>query len=65
MPPGEHGPATDDPPDWALEEAGKELYDESDPGVLAKRARVIARETQTRDDERHDEYDDPDEGGEA
>ena len=65
MPPGEHGPATDEPPDWAVEEAGKELYDESDPSVLATRAWAIVREMQARHDERHDEYDDPDEGGEA
>jgi hypothetical protein len=29
------------------------------------RAKVIAREHKEREDERHDEYDDPEEGGEA
>jgi hypothetical protein len=41
------------------------LYDSTDADVIAQRAREIAREAQERDDERHDEYDDPDQGGEA
>ena len=33
--------------------------------VIALRAREIAHEDREREDERHDEYDDPDQGGEA
>jgi hypothetical protein len=52
-------------PTWALDQAREELYDVRDPAVIDDRARQIAREHQEREDERHDEYDDPDEGGEA
>ena len=45
--------------------AAEELYDVKDADVSAQRAREIAREGRERDDERHDEYDDPDQGGEA
>jgi hypothetical protein len=41
------------------------LYDTNDAGVIAQRAREIAREGREREDERHDQYDDPDQGGEA
>jgi len=51
-------------PEWALKQAGAELYDVEDPDVIG-RARTIAREARRREDERHDEYDDPDQGGEA
>jgi len=52
-------------PTWAVEQAREELYDIRDPAVIEERAREIARNHQEREDERHDEYDDPDEGGEA
>jgi hypothetical protein len=65
MLPADHSAAQGQPPDWALEQASEDLYDESDPEVIAARARDIAREVRARDDERHDEFDDPDEGGEA
>jgi hypothetical protein len=65
MPPANRSAAHDQPPEWALEQASEELYDESKPEVIADRARDIAGEVQARDDERHDEFDDPDEGGEA
>jgi hypothetical protein len=52
-------------PTWALQQATEELYDTKDAEVIAQRARQIAREDRAREDERHDEYDDPDEGGEA
>ncbi|MBA2558415.1 MAG: hypothetical protein H0V07_00730 [Propionibacteriales bacterium] len=50
---------------WALQRATEELYDINDAEVIAQRAREIAREGREREDERHDEYDDPDQGGEA
>jgi len=52
-------------PPWAVQQALEELDDAQDPEVITARAREIAREHQERWDERHDEYDDPDEGGEA
>jgi hypothetical protein len=53
------------PPKWAVEQAAHDLYDVDDPAVIAEYARELARAAQEREDERHDEYDDPDEGGEA
>ena len=50
---------------WALQRATEELYDTKDVGVIAQRAQEIAREGREREDERHDQYDDPDQGGEA
>jgi hypothetical protein len=61
----EEGSSTASAPTWALQQATEELYDVEDAEVIAERARAIASEDRERDDERHDEYDDPDEGGEA
>lgn len=55
-------PQGQQPPSWAVDEASDELSGVGDPTVLAARAREIAAE---REDERHDEYDDPDQGGEG
>jgi hypothetical protein len=52
-------------PAWALQRATEELYDTTDAEVIAQRAQEIAGESRQLDDERHDEFDDPDEGGEA
>ena len=52
-------------PAWALQQATEELYDLENAEVIAQRAREIVREGREREDERHDEYDDPDQGGEA
>jgi len=52
-------------PTWALQRAAEELYDVTDAEVIARRAREIVHEGREREDERHNEYDDPDEGGEA
>ena len=52
-------------PAWALQRATEELYDTNDAGAIAQRAQEIAREGRKREDERHDQYDDPDQGGEA
>jgi hypothetical protein len=52
-------------PAWALRRATEELHDVDDPEVILQHAGQIAREAQEREDERHDEYDDPDQGGEA
>ena len=52
-------------PSWALQQAAEELYDVENTNVIARRAQEIAHEAQEREDERHDEYDDPDQGGEG
>lgn len=52
-------------PAWALQQATEELYDVDDPDVISQRAEQIARGAREREDERHDDYDDPDQGGEA
>ncbi len=49
-------------PEWALEQATQEV-DEGES--IAARAWELVREKQQRDEERHDQYDDPDQGGEA
>jgi hypothetical protein len=36
-----------------------------DPPAAKERAWQLVHEAQVREDERHDEYDDPDQGGEA
>jgi hypothetical protein len=48
-----------------MEQAREELYDVKDSEAIAHRAREIVRQAQEREDERHDEYDDPDQGGEG
>ena len=55
-------PQDPQPPSWAVDEARDELSEGEDPQVIAERAREISEE---REDERHDEYDDPDQGGEG
>ncbi len=52
-------------PTWAVDQAADELYDVDDGRTITARAWAIVREKQQRDDERHDEYDDPDQGGEG
>ena len=61
----DEGPSTASIPTWALLRAAEELYDTQDAQAITQRAREIALEDREREDERHDEYDDADEGGEA
>jgi hypothetical protein len=58
-------PSVQDPAPWAVGQATAELYDVDDPDVIIERARELVREAEQLEDERHDEYDDPDQGGEA
>jgi hypothetical protein len=58
-------PNAQHPPGWAVERATDELFEVEDPVAIAERAWELARDAQEREDERHDEYDDPDQGGEA
>lgn len=53
------------PPDWALEQAQNDLFNIDDDAIIRARAWEILGEAQQLEDERHDEYDDPDLGGEA
>lgn len=53
------------PPGWALAQARDELYDVDDVPTIEERAWDLARAADDREGERHDEYDDPDQGGEA
>lgn len=53
------------PPEWAVEQAADDLYDVDDPPAVVERAWQLAREAEDLQAERHDEYDDPDQGGEA
>lgn len=53
------------PPGWALEQAIDELPAEPDRETIERRAWDLVREAQTRAEEQHDEYDDPDRGGEG
>jgi hypothetical protein len=58
-------PNVQNPAGWAVNQATAELYDVDDPDVILERARELVREAEQLRDERHDEYDDPDQGGEA
>ena len=58
-------PNVQDPAGWAVDQATAELYDVDDPNVLLERAGELVREAEQLESERHDEYDDPDQGGEA
>jgi hypothetical protein len=55
----------DPAPDWAVQQATDELYDVDDAALIEQRAQEIARHARQLHRERHDEYDDPDEGGEG
>jgi hypothetical protein len=64
-------PSTEDrsnvrqPPGWAVDRARAELYDVEDAAIIAERAWQLVHQAEQLEDERHDEYDDPDQGGEA
>lgn len=63
--PDDEGSSVTPIPAWALEQATEELLDIEDAEAIAHRAQEIVREGREREDERHDRYDDPDQGGEA
>ena len=62
-------PRPTQPPDWAIEQAVDELSGETGSGpdaeTVAVRARAIVLAREERAGEQHDEYDDPDRGGEG
>jgi hypothetical protein len=53
------------PPEWAVDRATDELLDPKDLSMIEQRAWQLVRIANEQYDERHDEYDDPDQGGEA
>jgi hypothetical protein len=65
VPDPNENPNVQDPAGWAVNLATAELYDVGDPDVILERARELVREAEQLENERHDEYDDPDQGGEA
>ena len=65
MPTPDERPNVQRPPDWAVDQATDELYDVEDPAAAEERAWQLVHDAEVREDERHDEYDDPDQGGEA
>jgi hypothetical protein len=63
MPPTSNSrPGRPEPPEWAVDQATQEV-DEGDS--IAGRAWELVGEKQERENERHDEYDDSDQGGEG
>jgi len=64
-------PSTEDrsnvsqPPGWAVDQARAESDDVEDAAIVAERAWRLVRQAEEIEDERHDEHDDPDQGGEA
>ena len=54
-----------EPAAWAVEKAAHDLDDAEDREAVRRRAWQLMSDAQELEDERHDEYDDPDQGGEA
>jgi hypothetical protein len=52
-------------PGWALRQATGESGDEDEASTVADRAWRVVRDGEERKTERHDEFDDPDQGGEG
>ena len=55
----------EEPPGWAVDQARGDLPVGADPLEVTALAWDLAGSAAERFDERHDEYDDPDQGGEA
>ena len=55
----------EEPPSWALEQARDDLPVGAEQSEVMAVAWQLADSAAERFDERHDEYDDPDQGGEA
>jgi hypothetical protein len=62
-----HDDASEDrrPPQWAVDQSTDELYDVPEPAAIEARAWALVRAAEERESERHDEFDDPDQGGEG
>ena len=58
-------PPPKEPPAWAIRQSLSDLPDDSDTSEVTALARDLADAAAERFNESHDEYDDPDQGGEA
>ena len=65
MPDANDQPSIPPPPNWALAQACDEAEDGEAASTTIERARQLARDAEQLEEERHDEYDDSDEGGEG
>jgi hypothetical protein len=63
--PPESPPPAEEPPAWAVRQALSDLPSGSETSVVTALAWHLADAAAERFQERHDEYDDPDQGGEA
>ena len=63
--PHEGPPPTEEPPAWAIRQALSDLPSGSETSEVTALAWDLADAAAERFTERHDEYDDPDQGGEA
>ena len=57
--------SSEGPPDWAVRQAADDLPEGSRESEVTALAWDLAHAAAERRNEEHDEYDDPDEGGEA
>jgi hypothetical protein len=65
MPEPQPNQSPEEPPGWAVDQARGDLPDSADPLEVTALAWDLAESAAQRFTERHDEYDDPDQGGEA
>jgi hypothetical protein len=63
--PHERPPTPEEPPGWAIRQASSDLPGDAETSVVTALAWDLADTAAERFNERHDEYDDPDQGGEA
>jgi hypothetical protein len=63
--PAPHESQPAEPPSWAIRQAISDLPEGSETSVVMALARDLADAAAERFNERHDEYDDPDQGGES
>jgi hypothetical protein len=59
------GAESSQPPRWAVDQAAVERHDATEGSPLDARARQLVRASQAQPDEHHDEFADPDLGGEG
>ena len=65
MPDPNDQPSVAPPPQWAVAQARDEAEDGESRSTTNQRTRRLEREAEQLNEERHDEYDDPDQGGEG
>ena len=65
MPDAIDQPSVPPPPQWAVAQARDEAEDGETRSTTFERARQLERAAERLEEERHNEYDDPDAGGEG